>query len=84
MSRHATTDTALWSLPLINRNNSPTTRDEKMTTPVTLVWKPQPRPCLECGEHMPVNWHGPRKRYCSDKCRQRACRARKPTGAVEK
>ena len=33
--------------------------------------------CIECGEYIDLKARAPHQRYCSDKCRQRACRRRK-------
>ena len=45
-----------------------------------VTWWRTPRACKSCGVAMPyqsVFEVGRQKQYCSDKCRQRACRARR-------
>lgn len=50
-------------------------RDRKEIIAVT--WKKPSLRCGHCGEPMKWPLSGQAKRYCSDRCRQRACRERK-------
>ncbi|WP_256645110.1 hypothetical protein [Thermomonas paludicola] len=50
-------------------------RDRKELIAVT--WKKPSLRCGHCGEPMPWPMTGQAKRYCGDRCRQRACRERK-------
>lgn len=50
-------------------------RDRKETIAVT--WKKPSLRCAHCAEPMPWPMTGQAKRYCGDRCRQRACRERK-------